>query len=92
MTKKNLTAEVTVKVLGKELTKAEALELHAELTKALGIQPTIQFVYRDRSVYPYQPLQPYWNLIGSGMSLAGGTGDPYRVDSGGTCLAEKLVN
>ena len=62
MTKKNLQAEVTIRVLGKDLTKAEAEELYMALGSALGKIPSIQYIYRDR---PY----PYWhsnNLIGNG--------------------------
>jgi hypothetical protein len=53
MTKKNLQADVTVRVLGKDLTKAEAEELYAALGSALGKSPMIQYIYRDGWARPY---------------------------------------
>lgn len=53
MAKKNLQAEVTVRVLGKDLTKAEAEELYAALGSALGKSPMIQYIYRDGWPRPY---------------------------------------
>ena len=79
MTKKNLQAEVTVRVLGKDLTKAEAEELYAALGSALGKSPFIQYIYRDR---------PYWGgyqyngnnqLIGGSITTTSGSGESITL-------------
>lgn len=53
MSRKNLKAEVTVRVLGKDLTKAEAEELYFALRDALGKKDTYLFPH-------YQPPHPVW--------------------------------
>jgi hypothetical protein len=95
MTKKNLKAEVTVRVLGKDLTKAEAEELYMALGSALGKSPVIQYIYRDR--YNPLPAQPYWSvnqgLIGlTSTSHNTATPDPHRVNYASSAMVEKIVN
>lgn len=88
MTKKNLKAEVTVRVLGKDLTKAEAEELYQALGSALG--KTYQF--------PYVPNVPYYRPIWNANQLIGGirspsdASDPHRVNYASSAMVEKIVN
>jgi len=90
MTKKNLTAEVTVRVLGKELTKAEAEELYAALGSALGKSP---FTFVPGVPY-YRPM---WNadLIGTQVRSPSDAADPYRINYAATntsAMVEKIIN
>jgi hypothetical protein len=90
MTKKNLKAEVTVRVLGKDLTKAEAEELYAALGSALGKSNTYQFPYVPYVPnVPYPRPSPFWNT-----SLIGGvhTTNSAVANHASSAMVEKLVN
>jgi hypothetical protein len=92
MTKKNLAVEMTIRVLGKELTRAEAEELHLALGNALGKQMYYPFHYVPRQ--PYYHSTPVWNatnLIGGEMTTTGGS-DPYRVNCASSPMVETIVN
>lgn len=57
--KKNLGVEVTIRVLGKDLTKDEAETLYRELQKALGKNDTPWFPnYHRYSLPTPQPITP----------------------------------
>jgi hypothetical protein len=60
MTKKNLGVEATFRVLGRELTRAEANELYLALQTALNIQP--YYKYTPQWPVPWRPVpyQPWW--------------------------------
>lgn len=60
MTKKNVSVEATYRVLGKELTRAEANELYLALQTALNIKP--YYTYTPQWPVPYRPVpyQPWW--------------------------------
>jgi hypothetical protein len=91
MTKKNLTAEVTIRVLGRDLTKAEAEELYMALGSALSKSPVIQYIYRDRwNPTPY--WQPNLGLIGGMQTANNSVPDPHRVNYASSSMVEKLVN
>jgi len=64
MTKKNLSVEATYRVLGRELTHSEALELHKALGSVLNIQPA----------YQYWPYYTYPRTYYGGMTTTSNSG------------------
>lgn len=98
--KKNLTVEMTIRVLGKELTRAEAEELHLALGSALGKSMYYPFPYVPNQPY-YRP-SPVWNatnLIGGQITTTDtvverSNSDPYRVNyaSHTSPMVETIVN
>jgi hypothetical protein len=79
MGRKNLEVGVTIRVLGKDLTKDEAEELYGALRTALGKQDTYLFPNYHRT-YPAWPNQI---LYGDGMTTTCGNSveTPYQTSN-----------